>query len=155
MLPLLLVTSIQNMYIHHVKGLGLKTFILDSVSSSEANEYIQTPTPGKINHAVALTELMKLKPCRQSQASDQQPSPWKQAGSHVLLCLHSKPDVKQPRSPREACVLDPVCHMYSWLVFHFHSWKTSLSICGLIMCHMLVLQSRSNFSAATETPYIW
>lgn len=74
-LALLLVTSVQNLYIHQVKGLGLKTFILDSVSSLEANEYIENPSPGKINHAVALTELMKLKPCRQSQASDQQSSP--------------------------------------------------------------------------------
>lgn len=91
MLALVLVTSVQNLYLHQVKGLGLKTFILDSVNSLEAKEYIQTPSPGKINHTVALTELMNLKPCRQSQASDQQSSPWKQAGTDVLLCLHSEP----------------------------------------------------------------
>lgn len=75
MLALVLVTSVQNLYICQAKGLGLRTFILDRVSSLEAKESIQNPSPGKINHTVALTELMKLKPCRQSQASDQQSSP--------------------------------------------------------------------------------
>lgn len=37
MLTPVLDTPVQNLYIHQVKGLGLKTFILDNVSSLEAN----------------------------------------------------------------------------------------------------------------------
>lgn len=37
MLALLLVTSVQNLYITQVKGLGFKVFLLDGVSTLEIN----------------------------------------------------------------------------------------------------------------------